>query len=93
MNSWSETPLTNTSSELDPEGTTKRRPVAATPAATLFGVTTGGAVVAAFAGTVAGPVGVVAGAVVGGLFGIGVVKVLYPTTNDVFMRQNYWSRP
>jgi len=85
--------MTNTRSELDPGGTTKRRPVAATPAATLFGVTTGGAFVAALAGTVAGPVGVVAGAVVGGLFGKGVVKVLYPTTNDVFLRQTYWSRP
>lgn len=85
--------MTNTSPELVPEGTTRRRPVAAAPTATLFGVTTAGAVGGALAGTVAGPVGVVAGAVVGGLFGRGVVKVLYPTTNDVFQRQNYWSRP
>jgi hypothetical protein len=85
--------MTNTSSGLDPGGTTKRRPVAATPAETLFGVTTAGAVVAALAGTVAGPGGVVAGAVVGGLFGRGIVKLLYPTTNDVFLRQTYWSRP
>lgn len=85
--------MTNLSSELDPGGTTKQRPVAATPAATLFGVASPSAAVAVLAGTVAGPVGAFAGAVVGGLFGIGVVKLLYPTTNDVFLRQYYWSRP
>ena len=85
--------MRNTSSELAPGGTTKRHTVAPTPAATLIGVIAGGAAVAALAGAVAGPGGAVAGALFGGLLGRGVVKVLYPTTNDVFVRQNYWSRP
>jgi hypothetical protein len=85
--------MTNTSSELAQGGTTKRHTVAATPAATFIGMIAGGAAVAALAGAVAGHGGTVAGALFGCLFGRGVVKVLYPTTNDVFVRQNYWSRP
>jgi hypothetical protein len=48
---------------------------------------------AVLAEAVAGPPGAMVGALVGVLLGRQIVKLLYPTTQDIHLRQAYWSRP
>jgi hypothetical protein len=59
----------------------------------VFGVTVAGAAIGALMGTLLGAEGTTVGAVVGGLLGHKAARLLYPTTDDVHLRQQYWGRP
>lgn len=60
---------------------------------TVLVVTTTAIATAVLAEAVAGPLGAMVGALVGALLGRQIIKLIYPTTNDVHLRQAYWSRP
>ena len=72
-------------------------PLGAHPVGTGLGAAAGGAAAGAVAGTMAGPVGTVvgavAGAVAGGLAGKEIAKMIDPTAEEAYWRQNYSSRP
>jgi hypothetical protein len=94
--------MTNSNLERDRDKTANRDPISgplgAHPVGTGLGAATGGAALAgALAGTVAGPVGTVigavAGAVAGGLVGKEIAKLIDPTAEEAYWRQNFSSRP
>jgi hypothetical protein len=94
--------MTNSNLDLDRDKTANRDPISgplgAHPVGTGLGAAAGGAALAgALAGTVAGPVGTVvgavAGAVAGGLVGKEIAKMIDPTAEEAYWRQNFSSRP
>lgn len=93
--------MTNSTLELDRNKTASRNPdsgpLGAHPVGTGLGAVAGGAAAGALAGTVAGPVGTVvgavAGAVAGGLAGHEIAKMIDPTAEEAYWRQNFSSRP
>jgi len=60
---------------------------------TVLFVTTTAIATAVLAQAVAGPLGAMAGTLVGALLGGKIIKLIYPTAHDVHLRQAYWSRP
>ncbi|MEP7183042.1 MAG: hypothetical protein ABI886_12735 [Betaproteobacteria bacterium] len=93
--------MTNSTFERDRNKTLDRDPTSSTlgahPVGTGIGAVAGGAAAGALAGTVAGPVGTVAGAlagaVAGGVAGNEIAKLVDPTAETTYWRQNYSSRP
>jgi hypothetical protein len=96
-----DTTMTNSTMELDKNKTVRPAPdsgpLGAHPVGTGLGAVAGGAAAGAAAASVAGPVGTVigaaAGAVVGALAGKGIAKMVDPTAEETYWRQNYSSRP
>ena len=72
---------------------TKRGSPRAGHVRTVFGMTVAGAAFGALAGMLLGVAGIIAGALVGGVLGQKFARLLYPTSSDVYSRQQYWSRP
>ena len=85
----------------DVDDHSNRDPISGAPGAhpvgTGVGAALGGAASGAAAGTVAGPVGTVVGAaigaIVGGLLGKGVAEAIDPTSEAVYWKENFSSRP
>ncbi len=93
--------MTNSTMELDKNKTVKpdpaSGPLGAHPVGTGLGAVAGGAAAGAAVASVAGPVGTVigaaAGAVAGALAGKGIAKMVDPTAEEAYWRENYSSRP